>query len=86
MLDRIGGTVGLAAGGSNVVHRICIEFVSLRFRVYSRALVTHHFSLFTVRCKYQLSRLTRLSLLDETFSIDEIDEVLKSNDFSLCPL
>jgi hypothetical protein len=27
--------------------------------------------------KYQLSRLTRLSLLDATFPIDEIDEVLK---------
>ena len=46
--------------------------VSINFSPLISHLVTHHFSLFTVRCKYQLTRLTRLSLLDETFSIDEI--------------
>jgi len=30
-----------------------------------------HYSLFTVRCIYQLTSLTRLSLIDATFQIDE---------------
>ena len=51
---------------------LCVDqFLTSHFSFLISHLVTHHFSLFTVRCKYQLTRLTRLSLLDETFSIDE---------------
>ena len=46
-------------------------------------LVTIHYSLLTVRCIHQLSRSTRLSLLDATFLIDEIDEVLKAKIYTL---
>jgi len=51
------------------------HFISFSFVVSHLSFSTVHYSLFTVHCKYQLTRLTRLSLFDETFLIDEIDAI-----------
>src|SRR6185436_1451193 len=59
-------------------------FISLVASLCHSSLVTStiHYSLFTIHCKYQLTRLTRLSLFDEIVQKVVIDEV----GFPLCPL